>query len=81
MCMCTYTDLIFDGTASERGAGQHLVSSSEYASGGRKGKSKNKLETHGLSWTEQEHRRFLEGLERFGVCMCVHMGCVYTLTT
>lgn len=47
----------------ERGAGQHFVNSD---CGGRKGKSKSKLETHGLSWTEQEHRRFLEGLERFG---------------
>ena len=54
---------------SERGAGLQLVSGGEYSSGGRKGKSKNKLETHGLSWTEQEHRRFLEGLERFGACV------------
>eukprot|EP00802_Teleaulax_amphioxeia_P007561 Tamp_07568.p2 GENE.Tamp_07568~~Tamp_07568.p2 ORF type:complete len:289 (-),score=21.79 Tamp_07568:400-1266(-) len=50
----------------QRGAGQHASNSSDGGYGGRKGKSKNKLETHGLSWTEQEHRRFLEGLERFG---------------
>jgi len=47
----------------ERGAGQHLHTQD---SSGRKGKAKSKLETHGLSWSEQEHRRFLEGLERFG---------------
>jgi SHAQKYF class myb-like DNA-binding protein len=49
-----------------RGAGQQATNAGEGACGGRKSKNKNKLETHGLSWTEQEHRRFLEGLERFG---------------
>jgi len=53
------------GLLRERGAGQGLARSSD-SSSTRKGKPKSKLETHGLSWTEQEHRRFLEGLERFG---------------
>eukprot|EP00284_Hemiselmis_tepida_P016679 CAMPEP_0174924432 /NCGR_PEP_ID=MMETSP1355-20121228/7239_1 /TAXON_ID=464990 /ORGANISM="Hemiselmis tepida, Strain CCMP443" /LENGTH=386 /DNA_ID=CAMNT_0016170237 /DNA_START=134 /DNA_END=1294 /DNA_ORIENTATION=+ len=29
-------------------------------------KGKGKIQTHGQSWSEEEHRRFLEGLERFG---------------
>lgn len=45
-----------------RGAGEV----SPHDGGGRKGKDKGKQETHGLSWTEEEHCRFLEGLERFG---------------
>ena len=50
----------------QRGAGNQAINASESGCGGRKSKNKHKLETHGLSWTEQEHRRFLEGLERFG---------------
>eukprot|EP00288_Rhodomonas_lens_P015641 CAMPEP_0177715696 /NCGR_PEP_ID=MMETSP0484_2-20121128/14130_1 /TAXON_ID=354590 /ORGANISM="Rhodomonas lens, Strain RHODO" /LENGTH=319 /DNA_ID=CAMNT_0019227709 /DNA_START=76 /DNA_END=1032 /DNA_ORIENTATION=- len=48
----------------QRGAGQPAGPGSE--AGKKGGKEKGKLETHGLSWTEEEHRRFLEGLERFG---------------
>eukprot|EP00960_Hanusia_phi_P075323 768405-Hanusia_phi.AAC.5 len=49
-----------------RGAGQSSSSPIDPSSGKKSGKDKGKLETHGLSWTEEEHRRFLEGLERFG---------------
>mmetsp|Transcript_48824 Transcript_48824/g.153305 ORF Transcript_48824/g.153305 Transcript_48824/m.153305 type:complete len:261 (-) Transcript_48824:1953-2735(-) len=49
-----------------RGAGQSSSSPIDQATGKKSGKEKGKLETHGLSWTEEEHRRFLEGLERFG---------------
>mmetsp|Transcript_24773 Transcript_24773/g.38900 ORF Transcript_24773/g.38900 Transcript_24773/m.38900 type:complete len:328 (+) Transcript_24773:537-1520(+) len=46
-----------------RGAGQIVPPNGD---GKKGGKDKGKLETHGLSWSEEEHRRFLEGLEKFG---------------
>jgi SHAQKYF class myb-like DNA-binding protein len=33
---------------------------------GKAAKARGRIQTHGQSWSEEEHRRFLEGLERFG---------------
>jgi len=50
------------------GAGTNTVEMLANESGqrGKGGKDKDKVHTHGLSWTEDEHRRFLEGLEKYG---------------
>jgi len=48
-----------------RGAGENVPSDAQGRSRS-KDKAAGKLETHGLSWSEEEHCRFLEGLERFG---------------